>query len=758
MQSSQPAHSSVPQLAFDSHLRSKWSMKQDERKSEISSLVTQLLQEIDSSSPEECGNFVMKQFFKLDRYDASIASCELVQCGKKGNFILIDQQRAYRIPENSFIPSILKTLAKTMRGNEIAISYSPQGQIGRTGLPDHYWSQWRTSRNVMSDAYDQIDSNMMKVIDQLYAGVRIPFSAKVGKLMRILELFGGVGNLAEAILKKHPAAYTMIDFNQPSLDKASEKLTAACPPQSTFTLHQADIVNARFETFLKGDKADLVIVEGGLTEQVLNSKMDAMRVVKKAYETLNDDGVMIVSGLGQHWVDVESLTPYFHIHNSFDASRQREFYVLRKRKSPLPFKLHQGTLDLYKPLYDLKNDPQRVVKLIAELKTAELPWNDVRTLDLSETDLTPGQLEELLRHFPHLKNLKLCSVAGDLAEVLSKLPALETLDLSHTHVSSSMVDGIIQRLHLKDVALNYCPFISPNEQALIRAKLAFQKNPHKPNLFFLSYRHYRDKNLFTWVFDQLIAQGYLKEGVVLKLGDVAISDEIAFKIIQHVGVDHFELKYLTYSSLSAPFKLALQRLRNWQNPMPGVIILNRDDTQLDLSAPKTFSGDTVDSGKALKWITLMAPREYLQKFRSINLAATSLSLKDLSCLAAFPHLESLNLQNCAFEEVTNPFVSSVDLSCLHPLKLTHINFVSSNIDGHTPRIATLFKPDTPLFAHCKKLTIRTCCHNLASFCDLPKDLIFYDPKYLPWAIGGAIYGDINREGDFDSDDDLSQVD
>jgi len=270
------------------------------------------------------------RFVNLDRYGVRFPEIR----------IIIDSEESlsyvYHIPsEKKWIKGGLEDRI----ANLIGLLYGDEVERLRFGnLASHvvgssYWEKWRALNSEADPAYrdyhERIHPLMTKVVE---AAVRhaVPIHGEIG----ILDLLGGdghfllevMGNLEAKGLKGVQAA--LIDKDAGSVKTATKLLSK----HRNVKVYPATDIRAikDFDAML-GKKYPIVTAVGGFNEQVLTLK-EAKRLMKKVYDYLPPDGLLIMTGRSRPLLDADYLRDQvgFEILNTYVPSLNVPLYILKK--------------------------------------------------------------------------------------------------------------------------------------------------------------------------------------------------------------------------------------------------------------------------------------------------------------------------------------------------------------------------------------------------------------------------------------------
>jgi hypothetical protein len=123
----------------------------------------------------------------------------------------------------------------------------------------------------------------------------------------VLELCGGDGEFAKSVFEQNKETigrYFLIDINEESIKKAGVALKEEI---ETDKLRAIQSCIKKKELLADGTCVDLIIGIGALTEQVMESKQDALEALKNSLLYLRKGGYVLLTGLTSSWISSEDF-------------------------------------------------------------------------------------------------------------------------------------------------------------------------------------------------------------------------------------------------------------------------------------------------------------------------------------------------------------------------------------------------------------------------------------------------------------------
>jgi phospholipid N-methyltransferase len=186
-----------------------------------------------------------------------------------------------------------------------------------------FWTDWTTTCRNWGRYTQLIHPSIIE------AALKVLPEASTGRRVRILEIGGGTGALADGLLKRANRGdidYTLIELNKAEVQEATTLLAGRT------TVVQGDVRDPQAYASVTEETADLVIASGILTEMVVSSRVSAEQGLVNAYAKLRPGGVMIITGHGESFVNSFQFNQLkLEILNRHMPNSLLHFYVLRKR-------------------------------------------------------------------------------------------------------------------------------------------------------------------------------------------------------------------------------------------------------------------------------------------------------------------------------------------------------------------------------------------------------------------------------------------
>lgn len=234
------------------------------------------------------------------------------------------------------LPINISLLAKVLKGNKletITTAVNDSKRVESRHKDDRFWDTWTSSclnpHAPWKTYKDHIHPYFVSVVSHLIHSQQI--SQPV-----LLEVCGGTGQMAAAMLQKvdQIAAYTLLEFNRPSVNMARNLLC-----KTVVTVVQTDVVSEQFykdeykTEIIQPECIDVAFGSGALTAEVLKNKDAALSVLKKMYISLKPQGYVILFGLARPLVDSQDLIQMgFNVINTHAPSfAGMNFYIGQKR-------------------------------------------------------------------------------------------------------------------------------------------------------------------------------------------------------------------------------------------------------------------------------------------------------------------------------------------------------------------------------------------------------------------------------------------
>ncbi|HSX26211.1 MAG TPA: class I SAM-dependent methyltransferase [Chlamydiales bacterium] len=214
----------------------------------------------------------------------------------------------------SVIQEKIMKLGKALRGDQ----FEEEVESTDSKIDEAFWStDWKGDKGPR----DFYRNKCWPVIEYFVGQVMKPG-------LRMLELCGGDGELAERILQKYSDKISRLDIlelNREVSKEATKRLTA----YKNSTVHEQDIAKADYKSLTS--EVDVVYGSGALTQRVLSSKNEAIMALMKAEEILKPGGILILSGLAPSWVNSKDLIGAgFEVRNTYSPVHEIQCYVAIK--------------------------------------------------------------------------------------------------------------------------------------------------------------------------------------------------------------------------------------------------------------------------------------------------------------------------------------------------------------------------------------------------------------------------------------------
>ncbi|MBI4711197.1 MAG: hypothetical protein HY767_01880, partial [Candidatus Omnitrophica bacterium] len=207
------------------------------------------------------------------------------------------------------------------------------GNLASHVMGSSYWEEWRGRDAAVDSAYqdyhERIHPLMTKVVE---AAVRhaVPIHGEIG----ILDLLGGDGHFLLGVMG-NLEANGLEGVQAALMDKDAGSVKAATKLLSKYRnvkVYPATDIRAikDFDAVL-GKKYPIVTAVGGFNEQVL-TLAEAKRLMKKVYDYLPQNGLLIMTGRSRPLLDADYLRDQvgFEILNTYVPSLNVPLYVLKK--------------------------------------------------------------------------------------------------------------------------------------------------------------------------------------------------------------------------------------------------------------------------------------------------------------------------------------------------------------------------------------------------------------------------------------------
>lgn len=195
------------------------------------------------------------------------------------------------------------------------------------------WDDWKNKND--PEAY--MESAVYGYQNQIYPAI----STVAINLLKdkthadVLEFCMGDGELSEIIMKSTGSkikSYCGFDISKPMLKIAEKTLSqfSTCK----LSLLVGDIEDEDFCKVAKekfGEKKDLIIGSGALTNGVLTSKKAALKVFDFMNQFVKSGTIVILSGLHESWIDEKDFeSSGYRVFNTYNPSIGHDFYIARK--------------------------------------------------------------------------------------------------------------------------------------------------------------------------------------------------------------------------------------------------------------------------------------------------------------------------------------------------------------------------------------------------------------------------------------------
>lgn len=148
-----------------------------------------------------------------------------------------------------------------------------------------------------------------------------------------LDVCGGKGLLARRILDQHKVSYLLLEYNEPSIREARNRLGTEAVVVNTDVVNDPEWFSDQDKTLpLKSQVVDVTIASGALAHTVLKSKDEALVVLKKIHNYLKSGGYLLLSGQTDSYINAEDFRANgFAVLNASLPVRQHFFYIVQKR-------------------------------------------------------------------------------------------------------------------------------------------------------------------------------------------------------------------------------------------------------------------------------------------------------------------------------------------------------------------------------------------------------------------------------------------
>ena len=163
-------------------------------------------------------------------------------------------------------------------------------------------------------------------------------------MINLFDLFGGTGRLFCAIdrsLRKTPdkylpktkeVKYFLVERN-PRLVTIARYMLA----HTNANIYKLDLLKCKDLEREMNEKADIVILEGAITRQVVGTKEDALHIIQEVNKVLSPGGFCIVTGYTGIWLKSTDFQKAgfdaINIsipHNTLNCAKISQLYILRK--------------------------------------------------------------------------------------------------------------------------------------------------------------------------------------------------------------------------------------------------------------------------------------------------------------------------------------------------------------------------------------------------------------------------------------------
>ena len=169
--------------------------------------------------------------------------------------------------------------------------------------------------------------------DAIYPLTRLYLTTVYPQDGKLLEICAGDGEFAEMILEDlygKISQYILVDLNKEACDAARKRLDSDIE-EGKAVVHRADVTESDLLPLAGGRPVDLILGMGALTKQVLPDRQTALKVLNKAEEALSKGGLIILTGLADHWICGDDLRARgFRVLNTASPYHDHQFYVAKK--------------------------------------------------------------------------------------------------------------------------------------------------------------------------------------------------------------------------------------------------------------------------------------------------------------------------------------------------------------------------------------------------------------------------------------------
>jgi ubiquinone/menaquinone biosynthesis C-methylase UbiE len=188
-----------------------------------------------------------------------------------------------------------------------------------------FWSHWKWNT----------DANIAYLF-RIYPPCLEALDGSLQQPSTVVEICGGDGNFASQALEKMGGRienYYLVDRNQPSLERAQKQLTAHVETGKAVVV-QGDVTEP-FLPDLHDGTVDCALGIGALTTEVMESREDALKALRRLHQLLKPGGTLILSGFSHSYFSRDDLEEEgFEVTNTHCPSKRQYIYVAQKKFPP----------------------------------------------------------------------------------------------------------------------------------------------------------------------------------------------------------------------------------------------------------------------------------------------------------------------------------------------------------------------------------------------------------------------------------------
>lgn len=273
----------------------------------------------------ENGKYHYKDYIKIyPKKDERNPLCVLAGHINSQHRVLIDNEKKNAL-QNQF--------EKFLSGNCIFKSFKHSLGFLPIQDPALWVTSWRKDNSFLEENYRNIDLRILALVATvLFQNLELPciFSKEADTKMRIVEFFGGQGELAHLITSVFAKAidYIHTDKYEKVISIAKEKFSDNLVDSFAFDAVEDAIDPNRFP-----QPVNMVIASGGTTIKVIETFEQAKTALEKMFNLLAPGGLLVLSGENDPFLPPKVLAKTFPngtLLNCHDVRISKAFIIMQK--------------------------------------------------------------------------------------------------------------------------------------------------------------------------------------------------------------------------------------------------------------------------------------------------------------------------------------------------------------------------------------------------------------------------------------------